>query len=237
MKALKPVLFIIVLALIGATAGVLAQAKSAQRLGPPGVKTRPLANSQNLEVLLPEAAGYQSQAMPQSAMVTNALPQDTSYGQRIYQADRFVAQVQVVLMGSSRRSIHKPQICLTAQGWRINDASSHVEMVHLDKPVSYDLPVMRLNAVRVGQIDGQTVEQHCIYVYWFVDADRYTAVHSHRMLWMLRDMVFNNVLDRWAYISIFAPCDAGQEDAAFEQVKKLMSATVPEFQLVPTATK
>ena len=45
---------VLVLALIGATAGVLLHAKEGQQLGAPGVKTRPLAGSKNLEVILPE---------------------------------------------------------------------------------------------------------------------------------------------------------------------------------------
>ena len=85
MNALKPVLFLTVLGLIGATVGVLAHAKSNQKLGLPGIKTRPLPGSQNLEVLLPETLpGYQSLPLIQAAVVTNMLPRDTSYGQRVF---------------------------------------------------------------------------------------------------------------------------------------------------------
>ena len=87
MKRQNTILFLIVLALIGATAGVLAHAKANQKLGAPGVKTAPLAGG-NLEVLLPaDLPGYKSEALVQAAIVTNMLPQDTSYGQRIYTAD------------------------------------------------------------------------------------------------------------------------------------------------------
>jgi hypothetical protein len=40
-------------------------------------------------------------------------------------------------------------------------------------------------------------------------------------------------LQRWAYVSYFAVYEPGQEDAAFERVKKLIMASVPEFQLAP----
>jgi hypothetical protein len=228
-----------VLALIGATAGLLAQAKSSQKLGLPGIKTRPLPGSRNLEVVLPETLpGYQSQALEQSPVVTNTLPPDTSYGQRIYStADGFRSLVNVVLMGSSRSSIHQPQICLTAQGWSINDAASRVELVRMDRPIPYDLPVMRLEASRPAELNGQAVTEKGIYVYWFVDADRLTAVHSHRMWWMASDMVLKNVLDRWAYVSLFAVCGPGQEEATYDRMKKLIVASVPEFQLVPQLPK
>jgi len=239
MNRQKPILFITVLALIGATAGVLAHAKSNQKLGLPGVKTRPLAADQNLEVMLPDdLPGYTSEARTQPAMVTNTLPPDTSFGQRIYTGDDgFPCLANVVLMGTSRGSIHDPQVCLTAQGWKIKDAASKVVTVHLDKPVSYDLPVMRMIASREAEINGQTVAQGGIYVYWFVDEDRYTATLAHRMLWTVHDVVRKGVLDRWAYVSFFAVCPPGQEDATFERMKKLIATSVPEFQLVPAAAK
>jgi len=239
MNRQKPILFVIVLVLIGATAGMLAHAKSNQKLGLPGVKTRPLQGSRNLEVLLPaELPGYSSKLVPEAEMVTNQLPQDTSYGQRLYTADNgFQALANVVLMGSSRASIHKPQICLTAQGWNIDGVSSHEETVHLDRPIPYDLPVMRLNASRETQVNGQKIVESGVYVYWFVDADRYTASHARRMMWMAHDVLFKGELDRWAYIAFFSEGVPGQEEAIFGQLKQLITAAVPEFQLVPQAAK
>ena len=235
----KTILFVTVLAMIGATAGALAHAKSGQKLGLPGVKTRPLAGSANLEVLLPDdLPGFQSQALAQAAAVTNMLPQDTSYGQHCYTAEHgFRSLVNVVLMGSSRSSIHKPQVCLTGQGWTINDAASRVEEVPMNRPVPYSLPVMRLEASRAVPMNGQTVLEKGIYVYWFVDGDRYTAQHAQRLWWMARDMVFKNELDRWAYVALFSVCAPGQEQATFDRMKQLIIAAVPEFQLVPRPPK
>lgn len=236
----QPILLAItVLALIGAAAGVLAHAKANQKLGAPGVKTAPLAGSQNLEVLLPAAVpGYKSEALPQSPEVLGMLPQDTSYGQRLYTADDgFQSRANVVLMGSSRSSIHEPQICLTAQGWAISDAASRVDHVHLDKPIPYDLPVMRLVASKSGMVDGRKVTLQGVYAYWFVDAHRYTPSHAQRNLWMARDVLLTGELDRWAYISFFAVCVPGQENATFERMQRLIAASVPEFQLVPKAAK
>ena len=73
MNLQKPLLFVTALALIGATAGVLAQAKSNQKLGLPGVRTGPLPGSRNLEVLLPDnVPGYQSRIVPQAARTAAA---------------------------------------------------------------------------------------------------------------------------------------------------------------------
>jgi hypothetical protein len=239
MNRQKIILALTVSVLIGTTAAVLARAKANQKLGAPGVKTGPLAGSQNLAVLLPpDLSGYKSDPVPQSPIVLGMLPADTSYGQRLYTADDgFQTLINVVLMGSSRASIHKPQVCLTAQGWVINDAASRVVPVPLDKPLVYDLPVMRLNATKSAVVDGQPVTSAGVYVYWFVDANRYTPSHAQRSLWMARDVLLTGELDRWAYIAFFSVCPPGQEDATFERMKKLITTSVPEFQLVPRLAK
>ena len=69
---------------------------------------------------------------------------------------------------------------------------------------------------------------------WFVaDGDEYTARPWQRMWWMGRDLLCSGVLQRWASISYFTICAPGQEDAAFERLKKFINASAPEFQLVP----
>jgi hypothetical protein len=232
---------VLVLALMGAVALVLLHMKSHQHLGEPGVKTRPLAGGKNLEVLLPATVpGYTSEILTNVEAMLLALPADTSYRVRDYKAgeDSFI-EVTAVLMGSDRTSIHKPQICMTGQGWDIDAARSTVEQIHLDRPLAYDLPVNKLTATKQMKDAGGNVKNVSgIYLYWYVDADRLTASENQWMLWwMPRDLLLNGVLERWAYISVFAPCLPGQEDATYDQMKKLIAAIVPDFQLVPRAGK
>jgi hypothetical protein len=49
---------------------------------------------------------------------------------------------------------------------------------------------------------------------------------------MARTLLSSGVLERWAYVSFFAPCAPGQEAETYERMKKLIAASVPEFQLV-----
>jgi len=231
----------VVMVLIGATAGLLTQVKSRRQLGVPGVKTRPLAgakSSLNLDILLPEnLPGWKAEPLPEAQIVRDTLPKDTSFGQRRYtQPDGFWAMVNVVLMGTDRTSIHKPEICMTAQGWQNDAAATHVEKVPISKPTPYELPVMQMvGSLNTVDNTGQPVTVRGIYVYWFIDGDRFTARHSERMWWMARDVVLTGVLDRWAYVSVFSVCAPGQEAAAFARMKELIAAAVPEFQLVPPA--
>jgi hypothetical protein len=231
----KTITFIVALALIGSTAGLLASMRSRQKLGAPGVKTSALPESQCLHVDLPERVlDYESVEVPQEQIVLDILPRDTSFGQRRYTAaDTFQMNANVVLMGTDRTSIHKPQFCLGGTGWIIDDNLTTETTVHVERPYPYDLPVMKLIANKMLTLNGAQVPARGIYVYWFVAKDEYTAKHWQRMYWMARDLFRTGVLQRWAYVSYFAICPPGQEDAAWERMKKLIAASVPEFQLTP----
>src|SRR5437899_11180441 len=95
-------------ALVLMTSGVilLSHQRSHQKLGMPGVKTEQIGGGVNLHVLLPEQVeGYTSREIETAEIVTNTLPKDTSFGQRIYKApDGFESVVNVVLMEIGRAS-------------------------------------------------------------------------------------------------------------------------------------
>ena len=242
MNKQKIILMVVTLAVIGAAAGILNHLKANQRLGAPGVKTtQPLADKLNVEVLLPEQVlDYASKFVQQPEVVTNVLPADTSYGQREYlQPDaHWLSQItmNVVLMGTDRTSIHKPQFCLVGQGWRIDDAQTKELKIPVARPQAYELPVIKLVSTReVNNGKGQSVVFRGIYVYWFVADGALSGDMSggERMWSMARHMLQTGVLQRWAYVSCFAVCLPGQEDATYERMENFIAAAVPEFQLTP----
>lgn len=241
MKAQKYILAILTLLMIAATAAVLFQSNKHQRLGDPGVKTRPLAGSKNLEIMMPETVpGYISEILTNVEEGLTVLPADTSYRSRLYQADdRFCVQITTVLMGTDRSSIHNPQICLPGQGWTINDSLTRVENVSMQHPFPYELPVNRIiSSKQVKDANGSALTMSSVYLYWFVDADQYTASELKRKMWLVpHDLLVKGVLDRWAYISFFAECAPGQEDMTADRMKKMIADAVPEFQLVPHAAR
>ncbi|HNQ72314.1 MAG TPA: exosortase-associated EpsI family protein [Verrucomicrobiota bacterium] len=224
---------ITVLLIAGAAAG-LARYKTIQRLGEPGVKTRPIPGSHNVEVVLPETVlDYTSKWINQSEIVTNTLPKDTCYGQRQYQAaDQFTVTANVVLMGEDRASMHKPQFCLTGAGWTID--STEVTSIPIQKPAPYDLSVIKLKLSGTFTQEGQPIRAGGVYVYWYVSDKNMSAdPDGKKHMWsMARTLLTTGVLERWAYITFFAVCPPGQEDVTYERMKKLIAAAVPEFQLV-----
>lgn len=231
----KRFLFILTLACMLATAGMLSYMRAHQRLGPPGVRTSPTDDPKRLHVDLPQLVlDYTSKEEPIDKVVLDFLPKDTSFGSRRYEGpDRFEVIANVVLMGTDRTSLHKPQFCLAGTGWNVDYSRSHEDKIHMTNPIEYDLPVMKLFTTKQMKFNGQEFPASGIYVYWFVDDRSYTAQHWQRMWWMARDFLRTGVLHRWAYITFFAACPPGQEQVTYERMRKLIAAAVPEFQLPP----
>jgi hypothetical protein len=225
---------ILALVMMATAAGVLVHVDRHQALSPPGVRTHALSDSIRLEAELPaRVLHYESKWMDPDAVTLGTLPKDTSFGQRLYQAtDGFSINMNVVLMGRDRTSMHKPQICLTGHGWNIDDLLSTQTSIPVRQPYPYDLPVVGLVA---HAVDDQKRTLSGVYVYWYVADDALSASTSgfQRMYWMAAKLLRTGVLQRWAYVSCFAICAPGQENATFERMKPFIAACVPEFQLYP----
>ena len=240
MKARERILLVVVLAMIVGTAGTLRYMKSHQHLGRPGIRATAIPGSMRMQIeLATNVPGYSFKELPVDKVVTKALPQDTSIRQGVYRNAEGEIQTTVVMMGTDRTSIHKPQFCLTGTGWNIDDDRSELTTVRLERPRPLDLPVMKLITKLTVEVDGKPVNKSGVYVYWFVAEDAVTADHWRRVVWMAEHLLRTGELQRWAYITYFAPCPPGQEERAFNRVQRLMNATVPEYQLAwpaPLAT-
>jgi hypothetical protein len=232
-------LFVVAVLMMAAAAGGLRHVQTHQRLGQPGVKTTSIPGSIRLQVELPKLVlDYSSTNIDVDKMTLDTLPQDTSFGQRRYHAlDGFDALINVVLMGKDRSSMHKPQFCLEGAGWHIDQAATRSTSIRVDRPVPYDLPVVRLIADGRFMLQGEPVTARCVYVYWFVTDGELSAGDSgfDRMWKMSRNLLRTGIWQRWAYVSCMAVCAPGQEEAVFERQKQLIAAAVPEFQLTPRA--
>lgn len=228
------ILFAVVAGLIGGSAALLTRLKANQRLGPPGLKTVPIpGDNLRVRVQLPEKVlDYESEEIEPQPLVTNTLPRDTSYGQRLYRApDGFRILVNVVLMGLDRTSLHKPEFCLVGGGWRID--SSERLTIAISRPHLYLLPVTRKLLTRQENIGGYQVTARGIFVYWYVAEGAISgdATGLERMWWMAKELVRTGVLQRWAYVTCFTVCAPGEEEKAYNRLCEFIAAAVPEFQL------
>lgn len=185
------------LLLIGGTAGFLVHARAHQRLGTPGVKVmaEPTYDTDGKlvasnTVYLPEKVlSYESEIQPISQDTLRWLPKDTTYGQRLYRSrNGFELALRVVLMGTDRTSIHRPEWCLGGVGWIVDP--QELSSVRISKPYAYDLPLMKLTATHESVTpSGEKTRERVVYVYWFVADHELTAQPGQRMRWMARDML------------------------------------------------
>ncbi len=246
MKKTQWILFLAGLAMIGSTAGFLFHVKGNQRLGAPGVLlgNTPLFDENTnrvaeVTVILPEdVLGYESGILPVSTIELTMLPKDTTFGKRRYWVPNTMKNVDVgvVLMGQDRTSLHKPQFCLEGQGWTIEQ--SELVTVKMEKPFPYELPLMKLTAsIRHKDESGAMQTIRGIYAYWFVADQKLTASHNERMISMAKNLLRTGTLERWAYISYFSRCYPGNEEATFNEMKKFIAKSAPQFQLAAGTPK
>ena len=235
MKSPKWLVVFVALVLMAGTAGALIWLRSHQKLGRPGLKATPIPGSVMMKLALPERVlDFTSTNVPESDVELGYFPKDTSYVRRFYETpDGFGASATVILMGADRTSIHRPEYCLLGQGWSVDEKTK--VNIPLDGPEHQELPVMKwVISKQVQMPDGQKLEVHGLYVFWFVADHEQTTGNVQLQCYLVRDLLLTGVLQRWAYISYSAFTEQpGQEDALFERMKKLIAASVPEYQWPP----
>ena len=237
MNRKQVILLVAALCLIGGSAAGLGWLGTHQHLGKPGVLTSPIPGSPRLSIHLPESVpNYQSEMVTLDTNLYLYLPQDTSFAQRRYTApDDFQVLLNVVLMGTDRSSIHKPEFCLAGQGCVIDQARSSQGAVQMQVPQPYQLPVMKLYTSRKVSVEGRVMQRNGIYAYWFVADNQLTASHGGRMWSMAGQLLKTGMLERWAYIACFAECWPGEEDKTWRRMESFIQSATPQFQLVPAA--
>jgi hypothetical protein len=234
-KNQKWLILFAVLVLMAGTAGALTWLKTHQKLGRPGIITAPIPGSATMKIDLPaQVLDFTSTNVPESEIELGYFPKDTSFVERYYLSPGGSPAISatIVLMGADRTSIHRPEYCLAGQGYSCDEKT--VVDIPVGGPKPYPLPVAKWKVSRmIQQPDGQNVKISGIYVFWFVADNEQTTGNVQFQCYLVRDLLLKGVLQRWAYISYFSACLPGQEEAAFERMKGLIAASVPEFQLPP----
>lgn len=181
-----------------------------------------------------EVAGFVGKDLPVSDSELEILPKDTEFAKKAYSApDGRSLNCQVVLAGAEKQSIHRPEICLPAQGWTIK--SGGVVPVKLSN--GSDLDVMRLVITRpVALPDGRKGNIDSVFMYWFVGKGATTPHHHVRILKTSLDLLLANTNHRWAYVIASAPVMAGlapgglDEAATEEMLKGFISEVYPKIE-------
>lgn len=227
---IKPV--IMALAAMALAAGFLQYRGPRQTLGKPGVRLvhdalegGEQAILRTNGVVMPiRLTGFESVAVDVTPEELRFLPADTTFGRRIYhdEVDKFMAMISVVVMGTDRSSLHRPEQCLGAQGVSITSRQT-VTISTPDGP----LEVLRCNGLAPVSPGSGAGASRAVFAYLFLAADRQTSSHTQRHLLTMQDLLLRGVMPRWSGIQCFTRCKEGEEDATFEKMKRLLAVAVP----------
>jgi hypothetical protein len=161
------------------------------------------------------------------------LPKDTEIVRREYldaAGDRIMASI--VLSGGEKRSIHRPEVCLPAQGWSMRGGK--VERLTLAD--GNDLEVMNLSLVRDVEVGpGDRRKLYANYFYWFVGKDITTPHHWTRVFLTSYDRIMKNLNHRWAYVIVMSIIAEGflpngkNEMQTVKMLREFTSEIAPTF--------
>lgn len=163
-----------------------------------------------------------------TAIEREILPADTGFSRRSYVALHQPGHqvfLSIVLSGKDRSSIHRPELCVTGQGWTINGRSLHNFTYADNSRGTIPASVLRVE----HEIDGGKRRLPALLAYWFVNSDRAVATHWERMLHGAWDRIRHGRADRWAYILVQTDATDG-EDAAMARLQEVLDGTLPVFQ-------
>lgn len=163
----------------------------------------------------------------------------TEFARKVYvnttrEARGYEILVSIVLSGHDMaNSIHRPERCLTAQGWNVLGSTE----LTLRLPKHGGFQVTRLKNNRVIKTPEEERPQNAYTYYWFVGDHQITGSHWNRWFIDNRDRLFRGVNQRWAFITVtgIIPTarDPGHQDEydkfADTQIRSLIEELAPQF--------
>lgn len=169
------------------------------------------------------------------------LPKDTTYLSYRYLEEGLPKQLAayralkatLIVAGSDSRSLHRPQVCLTAQGWEIEKAV--VEKIDV---ATGSLEVMDYHLTRVlknkdGSVlrneAGDEVRQRAHYVYWWVGPEMSTAFDKEQVIYSVINSIVKGQKERWAYPSVLAWVDERKGEEGVTEARKRVFDFVKEY--------
>lgn len=184
---------------------------------------------------LPERAGlFAGRPGEVSQKEKETLPPDTEIVRMEYHtATNDAATASIILAGAERRSIHRPEVCLTGQGWTLLDAKTIPIEIERGEPMQVrDLLIEKPVTLESGE--QRRIRAH--YVYWFVGSEVTTPSHWTRMWLSTRDSIVRNVNHRWAYAAVmavvtdgFKPGETKERARTADETLVLISALIHEI--------
>jgi EpsI family protein len=199
---------------------------------PKAPATSPVGISLNLPIWVGDWLGDDA---PVTARELEVLAKDTQFARKTYTnlaGDRIF--VSIVLSGEDMTtSIHRPERCLPAQGWNLQNTSAR----RIAISDSRMLDMTQLRGLRMENGNGAPVPIKNLTYYWFVGYSDITASHFTRTMFDLRDRILHGYNQRWAYVTVSSTIK--QRSTAAERSEAETARMLENFisQLVPKLTR
>jgi EpsI family protein len=198
---------------------------------PKAPKVSPTGILLKLPVWAGEWIGEDSQITPRELAV---LAKDTQFARKIYTSpagDRIF--VSIVLSGDDMTtSIHRPERCLPAQGWSVQNTSARLILMGN----ASSLATTRLSNLRVVETkENRRLAIHNLTYYWFVGYNQITPSHLTRTMLDMRDRILRGYNQRWAYVTVAAMVTQGiarperSEAETDAMIEKFISELIPHL--------
>ena len=153
------------------------------------------------ESRLSEIAGYASEPVEVSEAERQILPADTGFDKRRYtDADGRWFQVSMVIGGKSKRSIHRPELCLPGQGFQ------------MASPRTVEVAGVEWRFVTLMR--GSEPASGFAYVFFNQEGFR-TNSHLRRIFRDVWDRSIRGRIDRWVMVTVSSSCADESRLAAF----------------------
>jgi exosortase len=141
----------------------------------------------------------------------------------------------VVLSGGERRSLHRPEVCLPAQGWNVTDKSRL--SLQLANGRKVEAMLVRMLRDYAGP-DGKPMRMKALNVFFYAGSEGVTTpdYYDHVLLSYLHALT-RNLNHRWALVSFYMPyseAELGKADpmaelGAMEDLRQFASEAAMEI--------
>lgn len=184
-----------------------------------------------ISTALPEFVGlWWGEDAPITDREREVLAKDTQFGRKTYTGPHGEKIfVSIIMSGDDMTSsIHRPERCLVAQGWSIQDAEKRVLPISDGK----SLEMSRLHNIHPVDLPDKTRAMlRMLDYYWFVGSEKMTSSHMIRTGIDLRDRILRGQAQRWAYVTVASnvPFADPNDEGTAELTERFIQQLAPKL--------
>ena len=197
----------------------------------------PVMAQPGVRMQLPLSVGsYQGQELDMTAQERNGLDPGVELVRTAYASPEGGGFLCTLIVGGSgKRTLHRPEVCLPGQGWTISDRS----IMPIEMKDGRMVKAALLRLFRDEELEpGLRVRVRALNIYWYIGSDGTTSPDYYDHIRVsYQDAIFKNLNHRWSMASFFfrmKPQRLGMEDpfaevGLMEEARHVIRELAPSF--------